>query len=92
MCSDASSPSHGVRRKERFERLQHAVDSLSPEYREVILLARIKGMRLAEIAKRMGRSPCKWHIPTRSSVSLSRACDRGGTESACSNRPKLHVG
>jgi RNA polymerase sigma-70 factor (ECF subfamily) len=57
ICSDASSPSHRVRRKERFDRLQQALESLSPEYREVILLARIKGMRLAEIAKRMGRSP-----------------------------------
>ena len=55
--SDSSSPSRGVRREERFDRLERALNSLSPEHREVIVLARIKGMRLAEVAKQTGRTP-----------------------------------
>jgi len=46
-----------MRRDERFERLQAALDSLSPDHREVITLARLKGLRGEEIAKRMNRSP-----------------------------------
>jgi RNA polymerase sigma-70 factor, ECF subfamily len=52
-----SSPSQGVRREERFARLESALEGLSAEHREVIVLARIQGLRLAEVAKRMGRSP-----------------------------------
>lgn len=52
-----SSPSRGVRRGERFARLQSALGGLSLEHREVIVLARIQGLRLAEVAKRMGRTP-----------------------------------
>jgi RNA polymerase sigma-70 factor (ECF subfamily) len=52
-----SSPSRGVRREERFARLESALEGLSPDHREVIVLARIQGLRLAEVAKRMGRSP-----------------------------------
>jgi RNA polymerase sigma-70 factor (ECF subfamily) len=52
-----SSPSQGIRREERFSRLESALEGLSPEHKEVILLARIQGLRLAEVAKRMGRSP-----------------------------------
>jgi RNA polymerase sigma factor (sigma-70 family) len=32
------------------------LDGLSPEYREVIVLARLKGLRIKEIALRMNRS------------------------------------
>ncbi len=52
-----SSPSHEARREERFARLEAALGGLSPEHREVIVLARIQGLRLAEVAKRMGRTP-----------------------------------
>ena len=50
------SPSKGVRRDERFERLAEAFDSLSPEHQEVILLARIEGLSQAEVAERMERT------------------------------------
>ncbi len=50
------SPSRGLRREERFERLQQALDSLSPDDREAIVLARIQGLPLKEIAQRMNRS------------------------------------
>ena len=46
-----------MQRNERFDRLQEALQSLSPEHREVIELARIKGLKAREISERMGRSP-----------------------------------
>jgi RNA polymerase sigma-70 factor (ECF subfamily) len=49
--------SHAARREERFERLQSAVDGLPDDYRTVVRLARIEGVSVAEIARRMGRSP-----------------------------------
>lgn len=51
------SPSRGLRREERFDRLERAVSGLSPDHREVILLARVEGLRIKEIAGRMNRSP-----------------------------------
>ena len=50
------SASRGLKREERFERLQQALDSLSPDDREAIVLARIQGLPLKEIAQRMHRS------------------------------------
>ncbi len=54
---EETSPSRGLRREERFDRFQDALDALSPEHRQVILLSRIQGLRTKEIAKRMNRSP-----------------------------------
>ncbi|MBN1420897.1 MAG: sigma-70 family RNA polymerase sigma factor [Planctomycetes bacterium] len=51
------SPSHLLRRIERFDRLQAALDRLSAEHREVIRLVRIEGLPVREVAKRMGRTP-----------------------------------
>lgn len=51
------SPSKGLRREERFSRLQKALDSLSPEHREVITLVRIEGLKIKEAAGRMNRTP-----------------------------------
>ena len=51
------SPSRALRRGERLDRLQEALDSLSPEHRQVIIVARLKGLRIKEIAERMNRSP-----------------------------------
>lgn len=50
------SPSRGVRREERLARLQHALDTLSPDHRQVIVLARFRKLRIREIAGRMQRS------------------------------------
>lgn len=55
-AEDGPSPSHALRRDERFDRLQEAVDRLSPEYRQVIELARIHRVPVKEIAARMNRS------------------------------------
>lgn len=51
------SPSRDLRRDERFDRLQEAVRRLSGDYREVVLLSRIEGLPMDEVAKRMNRSP-----------------------------------
>ena len=55
--SKDDSPGTALRRQERFNRLQDALWSLSPDHREVIVLARIQGLRINEIAVRMNRSP-----------------------------------
>ena len=51
------SPSQALRRQDRFDRLQDAFDSLSPEQREVVVAARFEGCSLKEIARRMDKSP-----------------------------------
>ncbi len=55
--ADDESPSRRRRRQERFERLSKSVESLSSDYRTVIRLARIEGLKISEIADRMNRSP-----------------------------------
>jgi RNA polymerase sigma-70 factor (ECF subfamily) len=50
------SPSRVLRREERFDRLQEALEALTPEQREVVLLSRIEGLKAKEIAARTGRS------------------------------------
>jgi RNA polymerase sigma-70 factor (ECF subfamily) len=51
------TPTKISRRVERFERLEEALQSLTPEYREVLLLSRVEGLKTKEIAARMNRSP-----------------------------------
>ena len=51
------SQSTAMRRDERFERLEQAVNALDPLYRQVIFLARIEGLGMQEIARRIKRSP-----------------------------------
>ena len=60
LCRDlpasGPSPSRASRREERFDRLTKALAALTPEHREVIRLARLDGLDLKEIARRMERS------------------------------------
>jgi RNA polymerase sigma-70 factor (ECF subfamily) len=51
------SPSKEMRRNERFERLERALEGLSNDHRDVITLARLEGLTVSEIATRMDRSP-----------------------------------
>ncbi len=74
------SPSKGLRRQERFSRLREAIDGLSPEYREAVLLVRIKGLKVKEAAERMNRSPnAVMHLLLRALKKLKEAL--GDTES-----------
>jgi len=52
-----TTPSRALRREERFERLRAAIDMLPPECRQILLLARIDGLAVQEIARRLGKSP-----------------------------------
>jgi RNA polymerase sigma-70 factor (ECF subfamily) len=52
----SESPSKGLAREERFDRLKEALESLPEDYRQVILLVRIDGMSVQEAAARLGRS------------------------------------
>src|SRR5262249_37824250 len=56
-ATTGASPSTAARREERFVRLEKALAVLPEEYREVILLARIDGLPLVEIASRLGLTP-----------------------------------
>ncbi len=50
-------PSKELRRHERFDRLQQAVNQLSPDYRTALTMARFEGLKVHEIAVKMNRSP-----------------------------------
>ena len=51
------TPSKNLRRNERFDRLQDALNRLSPDHRKALLLSRVDGLKVHEIAERMNRSP-----------------------------------
>ena len=54
---DATTPSAIVSKREDFEKLARAIDTLKPEYREVIVLTKIEGFSYKDIAERQGKSP-----------------------------------
>lgn len=54
--ADGLAPSTEMRRAERFDRLRRALESLPPDDRQVIRLARLEGLPLGEVAARMNRS------------------------------------
>jgi RNA polymerase sigma-70 factor (ECF subfamily) len=56
IAADEAPPERALRREERFERLEDALRSLSPDHRRVLLLVRVDGLSVAEAARRMGRS------------------------------------
>jgi RNA polymerase sigma-70 factor (ECF subfamily) len=51
-----ASPSKALRRNERFDRLEASLRRLCPDHRTVIVLARIEGLSMKEIARRLNRS------------------------------------
>ena len=57
VADSAVSPSKAERRNERLERFEKALNQLSPDYRQAIVLARIEGLSIEEVARRMNRSP-----------------------------------
>lgn len=51
-----SSPSRLALEAEEVERLEAAIDQLTPEHREVLTLAHLAGLSRAEIGRQMGKS------------------------------------
>ncbi len=51
------SPSRLLRREECYERLMRALETLSDAHRRVIVLSRLEGLSMKEVAERMNRSP-----------------------------------
>ena len=56
LTGDGSSPSKGIRRRERLDRLEVSMKALSPDYRTVLRLSRMDGLSIKEIADQIGRS------------------------------------
>jgi RNA polymerase sigma-70 factor (subfamily 1) len=80
VAAGGTSPSRAMRREERCRRLEEALASLSPEYRQVVVLSRLEGLRVKEIAARLGRSPKSIaHLLSRALKKLKEAM--GDTES-----------
>ena len=61
LTGDGASPSKGIRRRERLDRLEVSMKALSPDYRTVLRLARMDGLSIKEIAKQMDRSESAVH-------------------------------
>ena len=51
------SPSHSVRRDERFQKLEKALEGLTPAERDAVLAVRIDGLSVDQAAKKLGKSP-----------------------------------
>lgn len=56
-AGDAITGSRRLRREERFERLERALECLSGDHREVIRLACIRKVSVSEIAQHLHRTP-----------------------------------
>jgi RNA polymerase sigma-70 factor (ECF subfamily) len=52
-----TTPSVMLARREELDRLEKAMDRLTDDYRQVLLLAKIEGLSHEQIAERMKRSP-----------------------------------
>jgi RNA polymerase sigma-70 factor (ECF subfamily) len=52
----ATTPSVIMSKKEDLDKLEKAIDQLKPNYREVIVLAKIEGLSYKEIADKLGKS------------------------------------
>jgi RNA polymerase sigma-70 factor, ECF subfamily len=53
---DSTTPSRILAGKERVGQVLKRLDSLHEEYRQVVLLAKIEGLSMGEIAERLGKS------------------------------------
>lgn len=67
-----TTPSVILSRKEDLDKLEKAIDKLKPEYREVIVWAKIDGLSYKEIGDRLGKSTdAAGHLLLRAMVSLT---------------------
>ena len=67
-----TTPSAILSRREELDRLEKAIDKLKPEYREVIVLAKIDGLSYQEIGDRLDKSAdAAGHLLLRAMVLLT---------------------
>ena len=67
-----TTPSVILSKKEDLDKLEKAIDKLKPEYKEVIILAKIDGLSYKEIGQRLGKSAdAAGHMLLRAMVSLT---------------------
>jgi RNA polymerase sigma-70 factor (ECF subfamily) len=67
-----TTPSAIMSKKEDLDKLEKAIDQLKPDYREVIVLAKIDGLSYKEIADRLGKSiDSVGHVLSRAMVALT---------------------
>jgi RNA polymerase sigma-70 factor (ECF subfamily) len=67
-----TTPSVILSRKEDLDKLENAIDELKPEYRNVIVLAKIDGLSYNQIGKRLGKSAdAVGHLLSRAMVALT---------------------
>ena len=73
------TPSQDAIANEELERVERAFQELSPEYQEVILLARIVGLPHAQIAERMDKTvSATWTLLSRALARLSTLLETRG--------------
>jgi RNA polymerase sigma-70 factor (ECF subfamily) len=53
---DTTTPSVIMSRQEDLDKLEKAIDKLKPEYKDVIILAKIEGLSYEEIGDKLGKS------------------------------------
>jgi len=69
-----TTPSVILSKREDLDKLEKAIDELKPEYREVIVLAKIDGLSYKEIGERLGKSAdAAGHLLLRAMVALTEA-------------------
>jgi len=67
-----TTPSVIMSQREELDKLEKAVDKLKPEYRKVIILAKIEGLSYKEIGDRLGKSAdAAGHLLLRAMVALT---------------------
>ena len=69
----STTPSAILSKKEELDKLENAIDKLKPEYKEVIIWARIEGLSYEEIANRLGKSTnAVGHLLSRAMMALAK--------------------
>jgi RNA polymerase sigma-70 factor (ECF subfamily) len=72
-----TTPSAIFSHSEDLDKLERAMDTLRPEHREVIVLARVEGRSYKEIAARLGKSPeAVGMLLSRAMLALIKAFER----------------
>jgi len=67
-----TTPSVILSKKEELDKLEKAIDKLKPEYKEIIIWAKIDGLSYKEIGNRLGKSAdAAGHLLLRAMVSLT---------------------